>query len=1388
MVDSPGARSSEHQDVHAGEEFRLLHCDYLLVGAGAMGMAFVDEMVTLWEQEDPPRTSSNRSCNIIVVDTLPEAGGHWLSTDYRRPLFFRQQLHQPSCLYGVNSRRLEPTSEGGSWLERTRHRATQEEVCAYYKKVRKSLEKKSGGKVKFLFETWYAGRVVGNQVEAQHHRLPGSGRRTASNTALKESSEDKAPKESSEDGELHEVHFMGGGRGDSKRPREKSSRILIRVRKRLVDATVYSSSLYDATASIMPKSYKEPSTMPKSIPAPSMEAAIITPKLKLNYHLDADSACFKVIPVNELPNYAVGGGRAAGRRSSKLRSSSSTAHLDARSTILDETETGSANRAAMIFTRTMATQIIDETEESRVSEQEDTKLRYLIVGGGRPAIDAILYLVRECRVSATKSIIWIIPRDFWMTNRGHLEMLASVDATKLSAHKRLLLKADAQRNFYRRNSRKFFKIFEQSGRGGHDDQGHDESEVATDKEKDIIKDKEINESFPTRTSSTSTRTGSAATARTRGSSCTTTAAQEPRRFTSSSSPTISSPTTTTSTTSLPSRTAYAASRPTTRKSSSSLFSSSIAERLQHQILDIDQLPNNNNILAYPPLSSEEEFRVGWQNAGHLALETEGCELRLSEKVLPMCHHEAQHEQGVVSEEELHICRQVKNVIRGYGRLTAIDEQERRFDLGGRRERTCRLKFESGHNVDLPLLKVTRQVVGDKNTVVDHEQTQNRVVVEKLLVVDCTGGAGERQRDGTDRAQEQQVLEVVEKSQEQDYLKIWHSSSRSTSCTSLKGQAEDPHRSCTDAARVARKDKDEAGGAGTSSTSSSSTTTASSSCPVSRKSRNMISLRKVCFNFYCFSPALIAFVESLSEEVLLRAFLKMETDERQGNKIFLRPWTANELELEATLRDEARELFVQLWGPSPGVGSPSGAGSLSGVGSPSARPAAHPARGSAPSPSGRSSHAERTDVSNSNTRRTSRSRAQEKKGEEERNTSLGKMWCSTSSTSTSSGPGLRPTSSTSTLTHDEKKALFFDTIRNLLLPACLFDQPERRTEQTRTGKTTTAGLGFQLHDSQINSFRDNLRPMPEREASYVVFRIHANLYHYLEQRGGQRTSCTNVQMRTRSSKNFSSLLSSPNGRLSKSPLGGSTSTSPRIISCGSTAGDRRGESKQSISCSCASRRGGPSIDINEFLDFVNVEEDVRGTTPRRWTSGADATENLDHSARHEDAVVLSKQSRISETSTKRIGKVPELAPGASSKRPAAPIAKNVHSAPAQESVNYFHDWVSTKRLNVLSHLTLSASVMSGITNVLAAEDEEQGFLSSLVLSVYSPVVHTLVEGAMSVERIEEKLLHPFLKAYCEKIHATLRDHNSSLASISRIKSSAACSSSSNVGDVSTTTLI
>jgi hypothetical protein len=95
-----------------------LKADYLVVGGGAMGMAFTD---VLLEETD---------ASIIVVDRHHQPGGHW------NEAYPFVRLHQPSAFYGVNSRKLgSDTIDQTGWNKGLYELATNSEVCAYFDQV-----------------------------------------------------------------------------------------------------------------------------------------------------------------------------------------------------------------------------------------------------------------------------------------------------------------------------------------------------------------------------------------------------------------------------------------------------------------------------------------------------------------------------------------------------------------------------------------------------------------------------------------------------------------------------------------------------------------------------------------------------------------------------------------------------------------------------------------------------------------------------------------------------------------------------------------------------------------------------------------------------------------------------------------------------------------------------------------------------------------------------------------------------------------------------------------------------------------------------------------------------------------------------------------------------
>jgi len=95
-----------------------IETDYLVVGAGAAGMAFVDALIAACDAD------------VVMVDRRHSPGGHW------NDAYPFVRLHGPSALYGVNSRalgrdRIEQSGPNAGYYPR----ATAAEICDYYQRV-----------------------------------------------------------------------------------------------------------------------------------------------------------------------------------------------------------------------------------------------------------------------------------------------------------------------------------------------------------------------------------------------------------------------------------------------------------------------------------------------------------------------------------------------------------------------------------------------------------------------------------------------------------------------------------------------------------------------------------------------------------------------------------------------------------------------------------------------------------------------------------------------------------------------------------------------------------------------------------------------------------------------------------------------------------------------------------------------------------------------------------------------------------------------------------------------------------------------------------------------------------------------------------------------------
>ncbi len=110
----------------------IIETDYLVVGAGALGMAFVDALV------------DHRDADVVMVERRHRPGGHWLDS------YPFVQLHQPSRFYGVDS-----TPLGDDRVERDgpeagfSERASGAAICGYYDDVMRHRLLESG-RVRFF--------------------------------------------------------------------------------------------------------------------------------------------------------------------------------------------------------------------------------------------------------------------------------------------------------------------------------------------------------------------------------------------------------------------------------------------------------------------------------------------------------------------------------------------------------------------------------------------------------------------------------------------------------------------------------------------------------------------------------------------------------------------------------------------------------------------------------------------------------------------------------------------------------------------------------------------------------------------------------------------------------------------------------------------------------------------------------------------------------------------------------------------------------------------------------------------------------------------------------------------------------------------------------------
>jgi hypothetical protein len=133
---------------------RTLDADYLVVGAGAMGMAFTDALI------------DHCDARVALVDRRHGVSGHWLEA------YPFVRLHQASSFYGVGS-----TLLGGGQLQQRgpevglQERATQSEICGYYARMLERMLE--SGRVEFFPNSEYVGdRSVVSRISGERFEAP----------------------------------------------------------------------------------------------------------------------------------------------------------------------------------------------------------------------------------------------------------------------------------------------------------------------------------------------------------------------------------------------------------------------------------------------------------------------------------------------------------------------------------------------------------------------------------------------------------------------------------------------------------------------------------------------------------------------------------------------------------------------------------------------------------------------------------------------------------------------------------------------------------------------------------------------------------------------------------------------------------------------------------------------------------------------------------------------------------------------------------------------------------------------------------------------------------------------------------------------------------------
>lgn len=132
--------------------------DYLVIGAGAAAMAFVDTLL------------NETNASMVMVDRHAQPGGHW------NDAYPFVRLHQPSACYGVNSRELGSGKKDQTELSEGLYElASGAEVLSYFEQVMNQQFLPSG-RVRYFPMCNYSGDRIGDHrfsslVSAENYRV-----------------------------------------------------------------------------------------------------------------------------------------------------------------------------------------------------------------------------------------------------------------------------------------------------------------------------------------------------------------------------------------------------------------------------------------------------------------------------------------------------------------------------------------------------------------------------------------------------------------------------------------------------------------------------------------------------------------------------------------------------------------------------------------------------------------------------------------------------------------------------------------------------------------------------------------------------------------------------------------------------------------------------------------------------------------------------------------------------------------------------------------------------------------------------------------------------------------------------------------------------------------